>query len=305
MEMPDSSSPPLLELPLHLVTMILAQLDSVPSLGSAILSHSLFYSSFRYDTRYIVQLILRSQIPFELIHYAEAAYKIKFVDNEKGKEIHNVLRRAFIGFDCRYDGAPSQEWCLEWVFHHSMGGTQIPNELSERQDNQSYTFMDSLSMANSISKTHAFVEYFCGCFVRDRLPLMQKLVGRPQSSGEDRPSQMELFRIKRALYRFQIYCNLVFRNEVDFHPARWVRARRNYLLDRYFFNPFPPWINEQLCCIHDYLEQVLSRSFDEVAARDIVWGALSVDWIAQGRRNEYKQAFVGAPTLHDPNSSSS
>lgn len=301
MEMPYS--PPLLELPLHLVAMILSQLDSIPSLGSAILSHSLFYSSFRYDTRCIVQRILRNQIPFELIHYAEAAFKSMFVDNEIGKEMHSVLRRAFIGFDYRYDGTPSQEWCLDWIFHRSMCGTQISNGLGERQNNRSYSSMGSLSIANSISKTHVFVEYFCECFVRDRLPLMQKLVGRPLNSGEDGPSQTELFRIRRALYRFQIYCNLMFRKESDFHPGRWVRVERNYLLDRYFFDPFPPWINEQLCCIHDYLEQVLSRSFDEVAARDIVWGALSVDWISQGRRNGYKQAFVGAPMLHDPSPS--
>ncbi|KAK3315836.1 hypothetical protein B0H66DRAFT_604147 [Apodospora peruviana] len=42
--------------------------------------------------------------------------------------------------------------------------------------------------------------------------------------------------------------------------------------------------------IHDYLERVLSRSFDEVAAHDVEWGHGCVDWIAQGRAAQYKQA---------------
>jgi hypothetical protein len=48
-------------------------------------------------------------------------------------------------------------------------------------------------------------------------------------------------------------------------------------LDIFLFGPFSPWINEQLACVHDYLEEVLSKAFEEIAAHNIRWGAKSVD----------------------------
>lgn len=289
----DTYSSPLLELPLHLLSMVLAQLDSMQSLGSAIVSHSLFYDAFNDDTKRIVRCILRHQIPPELICYAEATFKAQFVDNNDGKEVSILLRSAFKSFDYELDGVPFQHWRLEWIFDHPLRGTGVLKASRRGQDSQSYSSMGAISIANTISKTYSHVEYFCECFVRERLPLMHKLMGRRPNPQDSRPSQMELFRTRRALYRFQLYCNLNFRDVVDFHPGRWVREMRNYRLGRSFFNPFSPWVNEQLACVHDYLEGVLSRTFDDIAAHEVVWGALSVDWLAQGRRNEHKQAFVG------------
>lgn len=287
-------SSPLLELPLHLLCMVLAQLDSMQSLGSAIISHSLFYNAFNDDTKRVVRSILRNQIPPELICYAEATFKAQVVDNNDGKEVSKLLRSAFESCDYELDGLPFQHWRLEWIFDHPLPGPEASKASRRRQDNQPYGSMGAISIASTISRTYGHVEYFCECFFRERLPLMQKLMGRRPNPQDSRPSQMELFRIRRALYRFQLYCNLNFRDVVDFHPGRWIREMRNYRLGRRFFNPFSPWVNEQLACVHDYQEEVLSRTFDDTAAHEVVWGAMSVDWLAQGRRNEYKQAFVGA-----------
>lgn len=294
-----SHPPPLLELPLHLVSVVLSQLDSMQSLGSAILSHTLFYHSFCDDKKHIVRRILRSQIPCELVHYAEAAFKAKFVDNDNFRDVRILLESAFKRLDIKHNGMLGQDWCLDWIFNEDRGGTGVPNATDRGQDTPFYGSVDTISIASTISKTHWLVEYFCRCFLRERLPLMRELMGRPFDPEGVCPSQVELFRIKRALYRYQIYCNLIFRSQIDFHPGRWVRQNRNSYLKEHFFHPFPPWVNEQLCCIHDYLEDVLSRSFDEVAAHDVDWGALSVDWLAQGRRNEHKQAFVSALCLYD------
>lgn len=287
-------SQPILELPLHLLTMVLAQLDSMESLGSAILSHSLFYSSFRDDSKHIVQCILKNQIPPELVNYAEAAFKIKFVKNEYGSDFQFLLQPIYEAFDRKHDGVPFREGCLDWIFEQHFFGTTVPNTSRRHQDSRSYSSMSAISIADAISRTHDHVDYFCERFVRERLPLMEKLVGRQLRTEDRSPSHMELFRIRRALYRYQIYCNLFFRDEVDFHPGKWVRQSRNAHLDYYILSPFPPWVNEQLSCVHDYLEEVLSRTFDDVASHDIVWGALSVDWLAQSRRNGHKQAFVSA-----------
>ncbi|KAH8779834.1 hypothetical protein F5883DRAFT_406392 [Diaporthe sp. PMI_573] len=274
-----SYAAPLLELPLHLVSATLSQLDSMQSLGSAILSHSLLYHSFCDDKKYIVRCIVRNQIPSELIHYAEAAFKAKYVDNDRFRDARTLLESAFKRVE---------------INHNHVLATD------SGQDAQPYGSMDTISIASAISKTHWLVEYFCRSFIRERLPLMRELMGGPFDPEGVCQSQAELFRIRRALYRYQIYCNLVFRRKTDFHPGRWVRQTRNSYLQQHFFHPFPPWVNEQLCCIHDYLEDVLSRSFDDVAAHDVDWGASSVDWLAQGRRNEHKQALVSALCLYDP-----
>lgn len=281
---------PSLELPVHLVSLILAQLDSMQSLGSAILSHSIFYQSFRDDTKRIVQGILRNQIPPELMQYAAAAFETKFVDNNDEVKVGTLLRSAFEGIGRQQNGVQFQEWCLEWIFDHNVDGTGFSTALITRLGDQTYQSMGAVSIANVFSKTHGIVEYFCGRFAGERLPLIQHLmVGwRPEAC----PSKREAFRIRRALYRFQIYCNLLFRNENDFHPERRVRQMRSSYIVRHFFGCFSPWVDEQLACIHDYLEDILSRAFDDVAAHDVDWGAKSVDWLAQGRRNEYKQAYV-------------
>lgn len=295
----EMSHSPFFKLPLHLLSVVLAQLDSMQSLGCAILSHSLFYNAFHEDTKRIVRYILKNQIPPELLHYAEATFKSQFVDINHGKEVCILLGSAVESVELKHTAMPFQEWCLEWIFDYPLRGTGVSKVSRRRQDKQSYSQMGAISIANAISRTYGYVEYFRECFIRERLPLMQKLMGRRVNPENSRPSQMEIFRISRALYRFQMYCNLMFRDVVDFHPGRRVRELRNLHLDRYFMGPFSPWVNEQLCCIHDYLEEVLSRTFDDAAAHEVVWGALSVDWLAQGRRNEHKQAFVGAPALHE------
>jgi hypothetical protein len=42
---------------------------------------------------------------------------------------------------------------------------------------------------------------------------------------------------------------------------------------------WPPWVNEQLACVFEYLKVKLSGFFDEVAAHDVEWGYRRVDWI--------------------------
>lgn len=279
--------------------MVLAQLDSMQSLGSAILSHSLFYNAFHEDTKRIVRSILRNQIPPQLMYYAEATFKAQFVDVDGGKETCILLRPAFKSVKLGSNSPPLEEWCLEWIFDLPLRGTGVPKVSRRGKDKQTYSQMGAISIADAISRTHGYVEHFRDGFIRERLPLMQNLMGRRVNPKGSRASRMELFRISRALYRFQIYCNLMFRDVVDLHPGRRARESRNLHMDRYFMGVFPPWVNEQLCCIHDYLEEVLSRAFDDVAAHEVIWGALSVDWLAQGRRNEHKQAFVGAPALRE------
>jgi hypothetical protein len=60
----------------------------------------------------------------------------------------------------------------------------------------------------------------------------------------DRPSRSEKSRMKRALYRFEICCNMF---KVGHQPAFHPREQNDI-----FFRCFSHWENEQLACIHDY-----------------------------------------------------
>lgn len=280
------------ELPLHLISMILVELDCMQSLGSAILSHSLIYAAFCDDAKHIVQCVLRNQIPPELMHYAAAAFESNFVDNRNGSRVGSFLGTAFEGWFRVQNGAPFQQWCLDWMFDNFMRGYGVRTIFGRNRDITEYAALDGKTIASTFSETHIIVDYFCTSFVNARLPLSQGFINR-QTSTNRHPSDRELFRIKRALYLFQIYCNVVFQRESDLRPDRQTKQIRKGYLDIHFFSSFSPWVKEQLACIHDYLEEVLSKAFDEIAAHDIEWGAKSVNWLAQGRLNEHKQAYVG------------
>lgn len=282
------------DLPLHLLSMILAELECMQSLGSAILSHSSMYTAFCDDTKHIVQRILTNQIPPELMHYAAAAFESNFVDNRDSSRVGGLLAVAFEGYGWfrEENGAPFQQWCLDWMFNNFLSGYGVRSIFCKNRDTTAYAALDGKTIASIFSKTHAIVDHFCTSFLSDRLPLSQGLLSR-ETPGPRRPSEKELFRIKRAIYIFQIYCNVMFQSESDFRPDRQTKQNRKHHLDSYFFGSFSPWVKEQLACVHDFLEEVLSKAFDDIAAHDIQWGAKSVDWLAQGRLNEHKQAYVG------------
>lgn len=102
---------------------------------------------------------------------------------------------------------------------------------------KSWTLADALS----ISKLHSHVHYFATDFACKCLGIQAQERGVQQSS----PSQLEIARFERTLYRFEMYCNLFgdFRN-----PILSVNEQREILFSR-----FSPCENEQLACIHDYL----------------------------------------------------
>lgn len=215
----------LLDLPLHVLTEVLSYLDSIPSLGSAILSHSALYAAYKEQSTNIIECIVLNQIPSDLMPYAVATYDATRVNHRSLDDIVNLLRNYFS------DVAPSRHFVLR---------------LEHLEP----------SAAHLISKTHCAVLHFSNAFIADTLPLTRRRLGYHRSSYA-RASTIELFRIRRALYRFQLYCNLTFRGENDLRRDREQRLTI-YRYQSRFFNYFSPWVNEQFACIHDFLERVLS-----------------------------------------------
>lgn len=220
------SRQPFLEMPVHLLSMVLSDLDGMQTLGSAILSHPSFYAAYKERSTNIITRIVQNQIPLDLMPYAISVYEATRVDYRNPDDVMNLLLRFFS------DVALPPSLML------------LPRHLEP-------------AAAHLISKTHSAVEQFSSDFVDDILPLAQDQLGlgRP---NYDQASADEIFRIRRAFYRFQLYCNLTFRDQSDLRRSKRQRANLHSYLQIYFFGYFSPWVNEQLACIHDYLERVLS-----------------------------------------------
>ncbi|TGJ78685.1 hypothetical protein E0Z10_g10076 [Xylaria hypoxylon] len=59
-----------------------------------------------------------------------------------------------------------------------------------------------------------------------------------------------------------------------------------------FMSRHPPWVNEQLGCVHDYLENRFSKATRDVLYHDIEFGELSIDYISNGPLNFWKQLWI-------------
>ncbi|MCJ1249618.1 hypothetical protein MMC30_006844 [Trapelia coarctata] len=121
--------------------------------------------------------------------------------------------------------------------------------------------------ALALSELQKHVQFFADDFASSALA----------TASPNQASPMEMHRIQRAFYRFELYCNL-FRSRKGFREERFsAQEQRDH-----FFAKFCPWEIEQLACIHDYLFERLCLPFNEVAEHDIEWGELSIpfanDW---------------------------
>jgi hypothetical protein len=250
--MSSSSSPtamehPFLRMPLHLLTLILSELDDMQSLGSAIRSHRLLYAAYQDDTNTVLKSIIRRQIPPSLMRYAVAAYDAHHTNRDDKEALSGLV----VGLLSRRDrrGRPLQESFLKHRIEDKTGAA---------------------ALAASLSRTHSVIQYFCRRFLADTLPLAPEVFG-PARSPSAEASADEIFRTCRALYRFQIYCNVGFHDNHNGEPGRdlsqgWSSVLRE-CQEHTHFQAFSPWVNEQLGCIHDYLERVLSRGLSSMPCK--------------------------------------
>ncbi|EFQ99502.1 hypothetical protein MGYG_02515 [Nannizzia gypsea CBS 118893] len=123
----------------------------------------------------------------------------------------------------------------------------------------------------ALEKYHRLIRKFTRDFISSSLSK------HPITGAEVKPPWMvtkgEQYRIQRALYRFELYWKLFKRVE------KKDRSRRYFELviplqdhSKLYFDHFPPWENEQIICIQDFLLRIVDGPFNEVAAHDVEWG---------------------------------
>ncbi|KAJ3577903.1 hypothetical protein NPX13_g2663 [Xylaria arbuscula] len=136
--------------------------------------------------------------------------------------------------------------------------------------------------------THHLVKDFADAFASDAWSL---LLSHSPFQGQGRSdsfvlSPMEQFRFYRAFYRVELFLRL-FRGD---STQLW-----SFLEDEQvgiFLSRHPPWVNEQLGCVHDYIEKRFSQASHDVLAHDIEFGELNIDYITNGPDNQWKQGWI-------------
>lgn len=54
----------------------------------------------------------------------------------------------------------------------------------------------------------------------------------------------------------------------------------------------PPWVNEQITCVHDFLEKKFTEAALDVLAHDVEFGEREIDYLTNGEDNYSKQRWV-------------
>ncbi|GAP91359.1 putative zinc finger domain-containing protein [Rosellinia necatrix] len=136
----------------------------------------------------------------------------------------------------------------------------------------------SLAAALTLVRFHAKVGHLAAQAAREALARRPGLLVAGQPDG---PTRAERCRFELAVYRFELYCNVVGR--------LW--SADGWAIWDMFFRHFALWELEQLACIHEYFVRVVSRPFNFLVDHDVTWGYLEVPYIDQ-HVSEHAEALL-------------
>ncbi|KAK3897507.1 hypothetical protein C8A05DRAFT_19750 [Staphylotrichum tortipilum] len=254
----------------EVVAQILACLDS-SSLSSALLAHPLFRVTFQVYQQRILKESLLNLIPPKLLALAFATHDAATIDYSDWNMIKRLLEQLT-----------------------EVQGGSNPRPLSWPLTRRTVA---------AIERVHLMVQYFTSDFVQQAIPRLNRIF--ETTRPETYISQYEELRILRAFYRFQLYCNIFGRKTVDAAKQApptirgWPRqpwpgkSPEDVQCElELFFWPWPPWANEQLACVFEYLETNISVYFNDVASHDIEWGRRQVDWVEPTVAIPHRQFLV-------------
>ncbi|KAF7507194.1 hypothetical protein GJ744_010876 [Endocarpon pusillum] len=200
------------------------------SLRSTVLICSLFYQAFISAEVLITTRVLKNQVDLEVLPEAIAVVASSYLQPWPRERIQEFV----------HDHLDSRK-------------SQLP----------SWTLAQALLLDN----LHRHVQSFAAAFASEALT-KQLGVDELDAIPKYPPSPDEIHRVQRALYRFELYCNL-FRDSRTLFNIKVPMGL--------FFNKFSPWENEQLGSIHDYLFHIFSPAFTNMTEEDVAWGAFEVD----------------------------
>ncbi|KAI0000079.1 hypothetical protein F4779DRAFT_635724 [Xylariaceae sp. FL0662B] len=233
-------SSPIEGLPVELVRAILSELPDVESLQAAVLSCPLFYCAFLQAETAITAQVLLNQIDVSVLPEAVAASESSSLRPHDTKP---ESREAIVTFATQYlqrRPTPPKSWSLQKALH--------------------------------ISRLHFYVDGLAKKFTSELLN------NSPLNQSKSIATHQEICRVERALYRFEIYCNLFRESNSKLRPRRFSRSSVCEEQQQLFFANFSPLEKEQLGCIQEFLVRVVSPAFNDIAEHDIHWGLCHVEY---------------------------
>ncbi|OTA64263.1 hypothetical protein K449DRAFT_421626 [Hypoxylon sp. EC38] len=253
----------LTELPLHIVAGILAKLDAIQQLFSAILSHRIFRDAFKDNFHSVARGIITTQIPPETLPFLIALRESTRVNARDYTAARDLLMRLTTATS-------------------GMTSATLPPSAHL-----------SLSDYNFLSRNYAEAEFLARSMAEEVIPIATQRLSLNRHSSEI--SQQENFRLTRAFLRFQLMVNLFC---LDENIERSIDGETNHLL-YLFFCSFSPWVNGQLVSVYVYLERKVSDVFDDIVAHEVSWYDMRYTWHHQTTGCPHIQAYLtqGLPFL--------
>lgn len=221
----QSRSSPVERLSVELVRLILSAVPDVESLRAAVLSCPLFYRSFLEAETSTTALVLRNQIDDSVLPEAMAAAASLLLRPHGAQQTDQDAVEDFVAHNLRRRPTP-------------------PRSLSLRD-------------ALLLGRLHVYVDRWAVTFAT--AALLQDALHKTQPGSA--ATYQEMCRIERALYRFEIYCNLFREVPTKQSITRLTRTTPSIMYAEQkglFFANFARWENEQLGCIHDFLARAIS-----------------------------------------------
>lgn len=238
------------EFPTEIWLTIFRAISDVPTLRALALTNSALHKIFIKNTPSIFLAAVSNHIPAAILPEAIAAWS-----SSKIKPWSKLRVRAFLQeYHANREAQLSQPW--------KPSETQEIIKLSQHCRFFSSEFSAAVLSTNPISGSST-----------PSLP----------------PSRLELNRIERAFYRFELYCNL-FRKQFPSQQSGQ-RFHENEKREMYFEH-YAAWENEQLACVYEYLLRRISIPFNDLISHDRKWGKCNVgmchDYYAPGQcRKKY------------------
>ena len=212
--MNSSTSHVLVSLPTELAQAILSFSPDSFTLRALVLSASSFYKAFLTAQNLILNVVLHNEYCEGVLPDAIAALISSHVQSRNEEEVEEFL-------------------------------SQYKSELQPVP--ASWSLSDSLKL----SRIRRSVSYFAEDYA-------VTLTGNPVTGVHDEHpmtlTRTEMDRIERALYRFEVFCNLFRTTEIMASIERGDMEEQQTL----FLRKFAPWENEQVGCIYHHLWSCLS-----------------------------------------------
>ncbi|XXG95268.1 hypothetical protein Hte_001529 [Hypoxylon texense] len=216
---------PWIELPTELIEMIFFHFDDLDTLRAAAHSCSTFYSVFARLDKLLTTPILLRQIHPTVIPDAFAMHASFALPNQKRSTV-KLFSKNYLSVE----KALPTEW--------------------------------KLSEALPMSRFHKIVSYFATQLASTALNRARDDLR--ESPRQATPTDTEVCRVQRALYRLQLHCNMFDRLYYISGPMQ----------RKYFFRHFSTWENEQLACVRDLLIGVVAEPYNDLVDHDVRWGCL-------------------------------